>query len=221
MMGGVETGWTLGELAERVARALAASDVRAPNGRVTEVPDARVIRWYSTIGLVDRPSGARGRTALYGMRHLLQIVAIKRRQAQGRSLAKIQEELVGATNTTLRSVAELPAQMPVTLPAEIRAADAEPSAGRPPRFWTQPVAAAATASRDTSSGTANDTPSDGRGDSVGVLHGVALDAGAVLLLPGRPSEGDLHAIRVAARPLLDLLAARGLLNMPDRDGAPA
>jgi hypothetical protein len=29
-----------------------------------------------------------GRTALYGPRHLLQVVAVKRRQAQGRSLAE-------------------------------------------------------------------------------------------------------------------------------------
>src|ERR671926_828106 len=97
--------WTLDELVDRVGRALAAKYPGAPNGRVREVPDRRAIRWYTTIGLVDRPAAMRGRTALYGPRHLLQLVAIKRRQAQGRSLAEIQAELVGASDATLRGVA--------------------------------------------------------------------------------------------------------------------
>ena len=87
------------ELVERVRRALAAEYPGAPNGRVREAPDRRAIRWYTTTGLVDRPLGMRGRTALYGPRHLLQIVAVKRRQADGRSLADIQAELGGATGT--------------------------------------------------------------------------------------------------------------------------
>ena len=85
-----DDGWTLDELAGRVARALAADDVRVPNARITEIPNGRVIRWYATIGLVDRPLAARGRTALYGPRHLLQLVAVKRRQADGLTLAQIQ-----------------------------------------------------------------------------------------------------------------------------------
>ena len=63
------------------------------------------MRWYATIGLVDRPLAARGRTALYGPRHLLQLVAVKRLQAQGRTLAEIQFELAGASEDTLRRVA--------------------------------------------------------------------------------------------------------------------
>ena len=58
----------------------------APNGRIRDLPDSRSIRWYSTIGLVDRPLGTRGRNALYGPRHLLQLVAVKRLQAAGREL---------------------------------------------------------------------------------------------------------------------------------------
>src|SRR4051812_50166558 len=75
--------WTLDELVERVRQALAAEYPGAPNGRVRDLPDRRSIRWYTTTGLVDRPAGLRGRTALYGSRHLLQIVAGKRRQAPG------------------------------------------------------------------------------------------------------------------------------------------
>src|SRR6187551_3684443 len=101
--------WTLDELVERVRAALAAEYPGAPNGRVRDVPDRRAIRWYTTIGLVDRPLGMRGRTALYGPRHLQQLVAIKRWQAQGQSLATIQAELAGADEATLQRAARVPA----------------------------------------------------------------------------------------------------------------
>jgi len=92
--------------------ALAAGDVRAPNGRVTPLPDVRVVRWYATIGLVDRPLGMRGRTALYGPRHLYQLVAVKRRQAQGHTLADIQAELTGATDAVLMRIADMALSLP-------------------------------------------------------------------------------------------------------------
>ena len=47
--------WTIGELAERASTALA-STARL-NGRVRDVPNERLIRWYSTIGLLDPPVG--------------------------------------------------------------------------------------------------------------------------------------------------------------------
>ncbi|MGA8112759.1 MAG: MerR family transcriptional regulator, partial [Actinocatenispora sp.] len=100
--------WTLDQLVELVGRALAVGYQGSPNGRVRDLPDRRAVRWYTTIGLVDRPAAMRGRSALYITRHLLQIVAIKRRQAAGWSLAQIQQELVGASDATLRAVADLP-----------------------------------------------------------------------------------------------------------------
>lgn len=104
--------WTIEELAERVADALAAGYPGQPSARVREVPDRRTIRWYTTTGLVDRPAAMRGRTALYGRRHLLQLVAIKRLQAQGRSLAAIQEQLLNADDRALEHIAALPPASP-------------------------------------------------------------------------------------------------------------
>ena len=101
-------GWTLDELARRAGAALAADAVRPPNSRVRDRPDGRSIRWYATIGLVDRPLTGPGRSARYGPRHLLQVVAVKRLQAEGRSLAQIQERLSGATDSTLQRIARLP-----------------------------------------------------------------------------------------------------------------
>ncbi|WP_431909391.1 MerR family transcriptional regulator [Nonomuraea jabiensis] len=106
---GGPNGWTIGELAERAALALRAGSDGAPalNGRVRDVPGERLIRWYTTIGLVDPPLTRRGRIAQYGRRHLLQLVAVKRLQAAGHSIAEIQAALAGATDRMLESAAGL------------------------------------------------------------------------------------------------------------------
>jgi DNA-binding transcriptional MerR regulator len=209
-------GWTLAELAERAARALAEAGVRAGNGRVTEVPDPRLIRWYTTIGLLDRPTIGPGRVARYGQRHLLQLVAVKRLQAQGLPLARIQQRLAGATDEQLRAVAGLPAAQ---------------SPGAADRFWAarpaparspSPGPASAPASSGPPSGASPDrgeSPDSASGparvdtgdDTVPRVYGVRLGA-LTLLLPAEPAPDDLSDIATAARPLLDLLADRGLLD---------
>ena len=128
----MDESWTIAELAELAAEALSipralGADTSAAtsgldygsgagplrtNGRVRDVPNERLIRWYGTVGLVDPPLSRRGRVARYGRRHLLQLVAVKRRQAEGKSLAEIQVELAGATDETLAAVARVPARGP-------------------------------------------------------------------------------------------------------------
>ncbi|GAA4185437.1 hypothetical protein GCM10022252_15820 [Streptosporangium oxazolinicum] len=134
--------WTIGELAERASAALAPT--AQLNGRVRDVPNERLIRWYSTIGLLDPPSARRGRVAMYGRRHLLQIVAVKRRQSDGRTIAEIQAELAGATDQTLESIARLPGSPPEPSPGH---QPTPPETGSPraarPRFWAGPTAASA------------------------------------------------------------------------------
>jgi DNA-binding transcriptional MerR regulator len=100
--------WTIDELSTRLARALADGRSGQVNGRIRQIPDRRTIRYYTTIGLVDRPTAMRGRTALYGPRHLLQLVAIKKLQARGLALADVQRHLLGATDATLAQLADLP-----------------------------------------------------------------------------------------------------------------
>ena len=106
-----EPRWTLDELAGRVETALAVDYHGQASGRVRAVPDRRAIRWYTPSGLIDRPVAHRGRTALYGPRHLLQLVAVKRLQARGLPLVSIQQELAGATEAQLARVARLPASV--------------------------------------------------------------------------------------------------------------
>jgi DNA-binding transcriptional MerR regulator len=92
--------WTLQELVAEAERRTAALPPPR-NGQVRAVPDERTIRYYAAIGLLDRPAAMRGRTALYSARHLAQVVAIKRLQVAGRSLAEIQTMWAGIEDEAL------------------------------------------------------------------------------------------------------------------------
>ncbi len=98
---------TISDLAAAVAKALEADFSGVDNGRVRDVPDLRAIRYYTTLGLLDRPAEMRGRVAYYGRRHLLQLVAIKRLQARGLSLAQVQEQLLGQSDRGLEQLAAI------------------------------------------------------------------------------------------------------------------
>lgn len=142
-----------------------------------------------------------GRSAVYSTRQLLQIVAVKRLQAQGLSLATIQAELGGAPNSKLRTIAAISDELGGTGPATESPVQSE----RRSRFWAEPPA---------------ETSTNGAGDdSVTTLAAVTLPGGALLLLPCRPDDQDIQAIRGAARPLLDLLADRGLLRTDERSSS--
>jgi DNA-binding transcriptional MerR regulator len=180
--------WTLGELSDRVADALAVGYDGQPSGRVRELPNSRTIRWYTTIGLVDRPAAMRGRTAMYSRRHLLQLVAVKRLQAAGRALADIQRDLVGATEETLERIAVVP--------------QAVPRPARPGRFWAAAPAAAGNSNNDD---TVNNTVA-------ARVHGIRLNDTVTVLLgvTRAPTDDEIAAIEAAAAPLLDLLHGLGL-----------
>lgn len=69
--------------------------------RVSWTLTPRLIRYYTTLGLLDRPAGFQGRTALYGPRHLLQVLAVKRLQLDGKSLEEVQPLLLGRSDESL------------------------------------------------------------------------------------------------------------------------
>lgn len=212
--------WTLDELGDRVERALSVDYVAAGSARVRAVPDARTIRYYATLGLVDRPTFLphRGRTAHYGERHLRQLVAIKRLQADGLTLVQIQERLGGLPDGELATLARVPgaaleaapapAQEPAVEPAPARASfwrdvpsvDVSPARVESPPETIAPEARRSSNERDLLA-------------SLDPLVGVPLAPGAALLVAAsRPIlHDDLEELRRVAAPLLEVLRARGLL----------
>ncbi len=94
------------------AAAEALRGVQTGDARTSDTPDARLVRYYQSLGLVDRPLAYAGRSAVYGYRHLLQIVAVKSAQAAGASLAQIQRALPGRTTAELEAAAVDEADVP-------------------------------------------------------------------------------------------------------------
>jgi DNA-binding transcriptional MerR regulator len=93
---------TLEELSAEVASLLEEYSLlgAAYDNRVSPVPDMRTIRYYTTLGLLDRPV-MDGRQARYGKRHILQLLAIKALQSAGLPLAGIQERIYGRSDQEL------------------------------------------------------------------------------------------------------------------------
>lgn len=147
--------WRIDELQTVTEQALAAAIPDADlsgrslpeNRRVRAVPDARTIRYYTTLGLLDRAAEMRGRTAFYSRRHVLQLVCIKRLQVAGLSLEEVQQKLTGATTPELVKLAALPErfwEQPFGDKQREKPAD-EPLAAPPPQranFWAEPPAIA-------------------------------------------------------------------------------
>jgi len=88
----------------------------APDARVSAAPDARTVRYYTTLGVLDRPVIV-GRQARYGQRHLLQLLAIKGLQVRGLPLAEIQERLYGRSDAELEALVEALARDAAEAPA--------------------------------------------------------------------------------------------------------
>ena len=197
------------ELSGAVADALSAGYEGPPNGRVRDVPDRRTIRYYTTLGLIDRPAEMRGRTAFYGRRHLLQVVAIKKLQARGRSLAEVQRALAGQTDKVLAQVAELGDR-------GMKDGDERAPERAKRDFWREAPAAHAVQEPEDARG-CDDQRTDARpAETIGpqTFHGIPLVEGVTLLLASsRPIDmRDLEAIRTAAGPLIDILLHRQLIH---------
>lgn len=200
--------WTIDELGARAAEALTVDYPGAPNDRVRAVPDRRTIRYYTTLGLLDRPASMRGRTALYGRRHLMQLVAIKRLQAEGRSLAEVQRELIGLTDAALARLARLPDSEGSPPARRIAVRPGRRSSAGSDAFWK---------SNPANMGV---SPRSHAGQNVQQLRGVALGPGLTLLLESDRALGeeDVGAIRRAAGPLIRWLEAHRLVGGPDGEG---
>lgn len=191
--------WTLEQLSDRVADLLADGYEGQRNGRVRELPNGRTIRWYTTIGLVDRPLANRGRVALYGPRHALQLAAIKQLQARGLSLAQIQERLLGISDEELADLARTRIDViPVPESLDVRLEG----------FWHRDHHQRPKSENDTVRNTVtNVVPAFRVNDSVTVV----LDGAT------RPLDAaDVAELAAAAEPLLDAIDRLGLSPRKER-----
>ena len=130
-----KTELTLRELVEVTAQLLRRLPFEQRDGRATAEPDARTVRYYISLGIVDRPLGYRGNAGLYGERHVLQLLAAKTLQADGHSLPQIQARLLDRDDDDLARLipplgapkppapvptASLPAGMDLLLSVEVQ-----------------------------------------------------------------------------------------------------
>jgi DNA-binding transcriptional MerR regulator len=181
--------WTIEELTREAERVLRQDYWGQPSGQAAELPNLRTVRYYTTLGLLDRPV-MRGRVAYYTRRHLAQLVAIKRLQAEGLTLAEVQQRLYGLPDEALERIARLPESVePPAVQAPVR---------RRRRFWAELPAPS----------TAPETPAVQTWQVVALAHGVELS----LLLP-EPLDADAAAqLQRAARPLLRALSELGVVS---------
>jgi DNA-binding transcriptional MerR regulator len=212
----MEPQWRLNELVQRSRRLLAL----LPGGeggsrRVRWQPDARLVRYYTTLGLLDRPAELRGRTAYYRDRHLLQLLAIKNLQARGLSLQTVQIELAGMPDAGLARQIGLPsdwaerlAEEGAAAPDESRVAEPAPTLSNTARFWE----------RDPASPTSFQEPVPAL--PMTELLAMTLAPGVQLLIDRRRyPQLDVNQLRDASRALCDGLraTARSEQENPDDD----
>ena len=108
----------LDDLSSEVANRLAQLGMlgAAPDARVSAAPDSRTVRYYTTLGLLDRPR-IENRQARYSQRHLLQLLAIKILQSLDLPLARIQELMYGRSDAELQHLIDsLPPRQEQTAP---------------------------------------------------------------------------------------------------------
>ena len=202
-----EARWRIEQLAEVVARALShASYDGQASGRVREVPDLRTIRYYTTLGILDRPCEMSGRTAYYGRRHVLQLVAIKRLQARGLSLVEVQRSLAGIDDAGLSRLAGLPeglldqlvGESVLSLESEKSLARSTRSAARD-RFWAD----CPRSSRP--GGTASERTGSDSPPAIRNCLTIRVDRGAVLLLEGAREDDVAESQLAIIEPVLHSL----------------
>lgn len=187
-----EPGWTLEELND-VAVAALTQDRAAPGHWEGVELGPRTIRYYSTLGLLDRPAAMRGRQALYGARHLFQLVATKRLQARGLSLDEAKARLADLTTDALAAIAEVPEDLiasslnPIADGAGFRVA------------WDAAVAEAL-----------EETSKEPRLITVSLSPSVTLSVATQHAM----SPADIAAVRDSARAVLHTLRGRGLIPPP-------
>jgi DNA-binding transcriptional MerR regulator len=94
----------LPEFAETGARMLAEMELEQARGTVTSVPDERTIRYYLAEGLIQAPEEKQGTASVFGYRNLLQLLVVKKLQAEHLPIRKIKELVAGKGEQELEAL---------------------------------------------------------------------------------------------------------------------
>jgi len=195
----IDSNWRLANLVDKAIQV--GGSACGESRRIQWTPDARLVRYYTTLGLVDRPGRMQGRTAYYGRRHLLQLIAIKTLQGQGMTLREIQDRVTGLPNQRLESLADLEPGWKRQLDADAPAGNVETPPERQ-RFWDQVPVSQPLATLD-----GPDHPVEDRTAANADWRGLELGEGLVLLMKC-PCDYDPEEVRRRATPLIEYLVSR-------------
>jgi len=94
----------LPEFAQTAERILSELDLEQERGTVTNVPDERTIRYYLAEGLIQPPEEKQGTASVFGYMNLLQLVAVKKLQAEHLPIRKIRELVAGKSEQELETL---------------------------------------------------------------------------------------------------------------------
>ena len=94
----------LPEFAQTAVKILSELDLEQERGTVTNVPDERTIRYYLAEGLIQAPEEKQGTASVFGYMNLLQLVAVKKLQAEHLPIRKIRELMAGKSEQELENL---------------------------------------------------------------------------------------------------------------------
>src|SRR5438128_10696791 len=89
------------ELAAEAAKILTESGLAQERGTVSELPDERTIRYSRTEGLIPPADEKQGTASVFGYRHLLQLLVVKKLQSEHLPIRKIRDLVEGRTEREL------------------------------------------------------------------------------------------------------------------------
>jgi DNA-binding transcriptional MerR regulator len=94
----------LPEFAQTGGRLLAEMDLEQERGTVTSVPDERTVRYYLAEGLIQAPEEKQGTASVFGYLNLLQLLTVKKLQAEHLPIRKIRELVKGKSEEELETL---------------------------------------------------------------------------------------------------------------------
>ena len=94
----------LPEFARTGEQILAEMNLEQERGTVTSVPDERTIRYYMAEGLVQTPEERQGTASVFGYLNLLQLLTVKKLQAEHLPIRKIRELVAGKNEQELETM---------------------------------------------------------------------------------------------------------------------